>query len=264
MNLNENDLVANKYLIDFDLNDGCVEITSEKVSPSECETYVKKLCMKDDGNDYIFIPTDEELNLVNVSWESVGIFDNYSLYAWLVLDFSNSFSTNRVKEFLCRALEKKIPISVEVGIKSNDVEIDFTINESYSTLLEVMTNHYMKCLESKYNLDNQKMDLPNISNEELSILLELIKEDKNDEQLFFESEVAEKEDLVEGYATAWMKYHQTSIDLTMKDNDGYSEMGTFKANIEGLREALYELNNLQDEFTEEQFEKRVKTYITKN
>ena len=50
----------------------------------------------------------------------------------------------------------------------------------------------------------------------------------------------------------------------MKDNDGYSEMGTFKANIEGLREALYELNNLQDEFTEEQFEKRVKTYITEN
>ena len=70
MNLNENEIVANKYLIDFDLNDGCVEITSEKVSPSECETYVKKLCMKDDGNDYIFIPTDEELNLVNVSWES--------------------------------------------------------------------------------------------------------------------------------------------------------------------------------------------------
>ena len=86
----------------------------------------------------------------------------------------------------------------------------------------------------------------------------------SNEQLFFESEVAEKEDLVEGFATAWMAYNPTSIDLTMKDNDGYSEMGTFKANIEGLREALYELNNLQDEFTEEQFEKRVKTYITKN
>ena len=125
------------YILDYSSKNGCISINySNNINIQECETYVKSLRVNEGDNDYFFIPELNELILQsNTEWVEEDN-ESYRLYTTLKLDLSNSYKTDRVKQFLNRAIEEEMAITVEIGLKYNNKDLDFEPEEDFEGYLE--------------------------------------------------------------------------------------------------------------------------------